>query len=159
MRSFSIRQAICPFSTVFLLFVANGCGAEQDYDAGECTDHETYEYAKDGECDDRRFIGTGMASVLDRADDGKDSIDCSALLDVGLIHRVSKEAGIAATHCSAIDFGDDASPFANDGECDDICFDGPGTASSISIDDLLHDADDCSAQCERGKIWLRMPDK
>lgn len=89
---------------MFLLFVANGYSAEQDFGAGEYIDHDTCEYAKDGEYDDRRFIGTIMASVLDRADDGKDSIYCSALLDVGFIHRVSKKAGIAATHCSAINF-------------------------------------------------------
>ena len=70
---------------MFLLFVADGCSVEQDFDTGEYTDRDTHEYAKDGECDDKRFIGTGMASVLVRADDWKVSIDCSAQCKRGKI--------------------------------------------------------------------------
>lgn len=54
----------------------------------------------------------------------------------------------------AISFGDDTSVWANDGECDDPRFEGPGTADTILEEDLLRDATDCRELFERGEIWL-----
>jgi hypothetical protein len=89
------------------LLFAGGCQADTDTDTA--TGIEPYEYAGDSECDDRSYIGAGMASVLDRDDTGRDSEDCRRLLQAGMIERVSKENGIAATQCEAIDFGEDTS--------------------------------------------------
>ena len=135
------------------LLFAGGCQADTDTDTA--TGFEPYEYAGDSECDDRSYIGAGMASVLDRDDTGRDSEDCRRLLQAGMIEQVSKENGIAATQCEAIDFGEDTSEWAHDGECDDPRFDGPGTSSVISLEDLMIDASDCRKQCENQTIWLR----
>ena len=62
---------------------------------------------------------------------------------------------IAATQCEAIDFGEDTSEWAHEGECDDPRFDGPGTSTVISLEDLMIDASDCRKQCENQTIWLR----
>ena len=118
---------------------------------------DTSEYANDSECDDRRFMGSGIAMALDEADNGRDATDCEKLHRAGMVQLVDKNAGIAATDCDAIDFGDDSSEWSRDGECDDPRFDGPGTASIISLEDLLGDAKDCRSQCNNGRIWLRVP--
>lgn len=113
------------------------------------------DYANDGECDDRRFIGFGMASVLSNSDNFKDASDCKFLFNNGFIKPVSEAAGVAATQCDAVKFGDNSSEYADDGECDDPRFDGPGSVSAIGMDDLLRDSNDCIAACARGSIWLR----
>ncbi|MDZ7734183.1 MAG: hypothetical protein U5R31_14925 [Acidimicrobiia bacterium] len=51
-----------------------------------------------------------------------------------------------------IDFGDDASMWANDGECDDPRFEGEGTHGILLDEDRGHDATDCRELLEDGKI-------
>jgi hypothetical protein len=53
-----------------------------------------------------------------------------------------------------IDFGDDLGSWANDGECDDPRFTGPGTASTLIEADRYHDATDCAAAWAAGTIRL-----
>lgn len=53
-----------------------------------------------------------------------------------------------------IDFGDDLSTWANDGECDDPRFAGEGAASTLLDDDMYHDATDCSTAYAAGTIRL-----
>lgn len=54
-----------------------------------------------------------------------------------------------------VDFGDDTSIFANDGQCDDIRFSGPGmTATALLDSDVGHDASDCRAAWEAGQLQL-----
>ncbi|MCZ6604432.1 MAG: tetratricopeptide repeat protein [Alphaproteobacteria bacterium] len=56
----------------------------------------------------------------------------------------------------AVNFGDDLSPFAHDGECDDARFYGPGMAKTRLLKaDLFHDATDCRTLFEAGHIQLR----
>ena len=87
------------------------------------------EWAKDGECDDRRFRGVGMAKGLDQDDVGHDATDCrQAYRDKRITLWVASEAR-AATQCKSIRFGDNKSEWPNDGECDDYRFEGPGTDS------------------------------
>ncbi|MBZ8135013.1 hypothetical protein CLD20_17185 [Afifella sp. IM 167] len=58
-----------------------------------------------------------------------------------------------ATPALAIDFGDDASRWSKDGECDDPRFSGPGmTATPLLNDDILHDATDCKQAYDAGRI-------
>ena len=72
-----------------------------------------------------------------------------------MIERVRKENGIAATQCEAIDFGESTFEWARDGKCDDSRFDGLGTSSVISLEDLMINASDCRKQCENKKFWRR----
>jgi hypothetical protein len=52
-----------------------------------------------------------------------------------------------------IDFGDDASQFAKDGECDDMRFSGEGMTDTLLIDsDIRHDATDCRTAYEQGRL-------
>ena len=51
-------------------------------------------------------------------------------------------------------FGDDTSDWANDGECDDPRFEGPGTADTLLEEDIFRDATDCRTLLERGQITL-----
>jgi len=46
---------------------------------------DSSEWARDGECDDPRFTGAGMARVLLDQDLGRDATDCRTLLEVGRI--------------------------------------------------------------------------
>lgn len=56
----------------------------------------------------------------------------------------------------AYSFGDDNGEYANDGECDDPRFDGPGmTGTALLSDDVLHDASDCEAAFNAGQLTLR----
>jgi hypothetical protein len=54
----------------------------------------------------------------------------------------------------AIDWGDDSSTWANDGECDDPRFTGPGASNTMLDTDLGRDASDCQAQFEAGGVSL-----
>ena len=117
---------------------------------------DSSEWPNDGECDDRRFIGSGMALDLDNDDTGSDASDCMSLFNEGRISLVDPVRGQQVTQCDAIDFGNDTSEWAKDGECDDPRFDGLGSASVIMRDDLLRDATDCRSACTRGSIWLRV---
>src|SRR5688572_11958282 len=53
------------------------------------------------------------------------------------------------------DFGDDASVWANDGECDDGRFAGAGmTRTPLLDDDIGHDASDCRSAWNAGELRL-----
>ena len=56
-----------------------------------------------------------------------------------------------------IDFGDDSSTFANDGQCDDPRFEGVGAALILSPVDELRDATDCQTAFVAGDITLIAP--
>ena len=106
---------------------------------------DTGEWANDGECDDPRFQGAGMAAELVDADIRKDAADCEAAFNAGTVTLVGGDAPAAA-----IDYGDDTSQWANDGECDDPRFSGSGVARELVDADLGHDAADCRAAVEAG---------
>ncbi len=113
------------------------------------------EYADDGECDDPRFVGDGMASTVDDDSIGRDRKDCVSHFERGNIRVAMGKEDFNPSQCAAIDFGLDTSEWARDGECDDPRFDGPGTDSIMAISDLRGDATDCKAACEAGNIWLK----
>ena len=118
-------------------------------------------FANDGECDDKRFIGEGMTSttLLD-SDVGRDATDCRNAYYEGTL---SLRDGAASTLndsgnqiSDGIDFGDDRSMFANDGECDDKRFIGEGMTGTTLLDsDVSHDATDCREAYYAGTITLR----
>ncbi|MBN9335085.1 hypothetical protein [Devosia sp.] len=116
---------------------------------------DSSKWAKDGECDDPRFVGTGAATELVEADRMKDATDCRAAFEAGTV--TLKEGGPAATGVAAteIDFGDDSSDWAKDGECDDPRFVGTGAATELVEADRMKDATDCRAAYEAGTVTLK----
>lgn len=53
----------------------------------------------------------------------------------------------------AVDFGDDASKFSKDGECDDKRFSGAGMTDTPLLDsDVRHDATDCRTAYNQGRL-------
>ena len=113
-------------------------------------------WPNDGECDDRRFAGEGMAaSSLTWTGVGGDASDCQALYEAGSIRLWSQTESQAATQCAAIDYGDNQSQYASDGECDDLRFEGLGVAGILNASEIGHDSADCSRLCAFGAISLR----
>lgn len=126
-------------------------------------------WAYDGECDDPRFQGSGMVHATPvETDLYRDAADCSALYVDGSIELLNSDVDIAFEPASAvepeplavvsldgIDFGDDRSQWALDGECDDPRFDGIGMTPTILLEeDAYHDATDCREQFALGRIVL-----
>ncbi|VAW22151.1 hypothetical protein MNBD_ALPHA12-966 [hydrothermal vent metagenome] len=107
------------------------------------------EWAYDGECDDPRFAGPGMADTLLDEDMGRDASDCRNLLNKGRIY-IRSGGGDNGVH-----FGDNSSEWAYDGECDDPRFKGPGMADTLLEEDTGSDASDCRSLYREGSIWLR----
>lgn len=109
------------------------------------------EWAEDGQCDDVRFTGRGMANILITDSIGKDAADCSAALNAGTISVSPMHA--PPPDDKAILYGDDSSRFASDGECDDIRFVSNRSASMVYIaEDIGRDASDCRAAYEAGDV-------
>lgn len=107
------------------------------------------EWADDGECDDPRFVGDGMAEVLLDENLYADATDCRSLFDAGRIWLRTS---------TGVEFGDDRSQWANDGECDDSRFTGNGMAEVLLDEDLYADATDCRSLFHAGQIALRTGD-
>jgi hypothetical protein len=116
---------------------------------------DSSDYARDGECDDRRFRGTTMASVLSADNTGHDATDCRRGYVGGALRLWDPAAARAATDCARVDFGDDRSEWARDGECDDIRFEGTGMAEILVPEDTFADATDCRQLCRAGRVSLR----
>lgn len=107
------------------------------------------QWAGDGECDDLRFAGSGLSSIPLPEDIGRDEEDCRAAYDAG---RIALNPLFASPgSADAIDFGDNASAYANDGECDDLRFTGVYASTMVYLtDDIGHDANDCRAAVRSG---------
>jgi hypothetical protein len=55
-----------------------------------------------------------------------------------------------------VDFGDDASKYSRDGECDDPRFGGPGMTDTPLLDsDIRHDASDCRSAFSQGRLTFK----
>lgn len=109
-------------------------------------------WSNDGECDDSRFAGPGMTNTPLLDDDiGHDASDCRDAWKAGKLHLapVDRFGGDE----DVPDFGDDASEWSNDDECDDSRFVGPGMTNTKLLDeDIGHDATDCRAGWESGEL-------
>jgi hypothetical protein len=117
--------------------------AEASIDFGD----DSGEWADDGDCDDPRFQGRGVADELVEADLLKDASDCREAFEAG---TVTINPDYKGGDVQAIAYGDDASKWAHDGECDDPRFSGRGVARELVEEDRLHDATDCRAAVEAG---------
>lgn len=116
---------------------------------------DSSEWARDGECDDRRFAGPGVAASLSWSNAGRDATDCRAALDGGQARLWDLAEARAALSGAAVDFGSDAGQFAGDGECDDVRFEGLGMAYGVGPELVGQDAGDCSRLRDLGLIGLR----
>ncbi|MCK2184067.1 hypothetical protein [Halomonas getboli] len=69
----------------------------------------------------------------------------------------SNGAGTASGGGSShgIEWGDNTSRWANDGECDDPRFAGPGVHSLNVDEDRYHDANDCRSLYDQGQVYLK----
>lgn len=125
--------------------------SEGDEDLPDFGDDES-EWAFDEECDDNRFTGPGMTGtpLLDE-DVGHDATDCREAYLAGDLRLI-----VGDQDRDMPDFGDDASEWANDDECDDPRFVGPGmTETTLLREDMYHDATDCRTAWENGDLDLR----
>ncbi len=116
---------------------------------------DSSEWALDGECDDPRFVGDGMAEVLLGEDRFGDATDCRTLFEAGYIRLRGGDESVPG----AVDFGTDTSDWIFDGECDDPRFIGDGMAEVLLEEDRLADATDCRALYESGNIRMRTEDE
>lgn len=111
-------------------------------------------FARDGECDDKRFSGAGMTDtpLLD-SDIGHDATDCRAAYNQNRLRYIGGGGGGGG---GSIQWGNDSSRYARDGECDDKRFTGSGMTSTPLLDsDIQHDATDCRAAYNQGRLQLR----
>ena len=148
-----MRRATATLALMLCLagLVAPGTAAAQAVEFGD----DSGQYPRDAECDDRRFVGTGMAVVLNWRNTGRDASDCKALFDAGQIRLWVMGEALRATQCQAIDFGNDSGDYARDDECDDMRFEGPGMARGVTRENVGLDATDCLHHCRYGTIALR----
>jgi hypothetical protein len=122
-------------------------------------------FAKDGECDDMRFDGAGMTStLLIDSDILHDATDCRAAFNQGRLKYLGgyrngqppASTGSTRRDASRIQWGDDSGKYSKDGECDDKRFTGPGMTTTPLLDsDIQHDATDCRAAYQQGRLELR----
>lgn len=66
-----------------------------------------------------------------------------------------EEQVVAQVGNQTINFGDDSSQWANDAECDDPRFAGPGTHDVLLAEDIYRDATDCMKLLQAGLITYR----
>ena len=131
-------------------------GAPAKSDTNVDFGNNTSDWSNDGECDDPRFEGQGMAAVLLDEDLGRDANDCRNLYNSGFIRLRGSSGGSSNTSNSAgVDFGNDSGDWAFDGECDDPRFIGQGMAAVLLDEDRGRDATDCRNLYNRGMIRLR----
>ncbi|MCW1428066.1 hypothetical protein OLX23_03060 [Novosphingobium sp. JCM 18896] len=131
----------------------------QNIDFGD----DSGKFAKDGECDDMRFSGPGMTdTTLIDSDIRHDATDCRSAYNQGrLTYQGGRRSGGTTPAASTddadrIQWGDDTSKYAKDGECDDKRFQGAGMTSTPLLDsDIKHDATDCRAAFRQGRLQLR----
>ena len=103
---------------------------------------------------------TPAEAEADMADETAEAADAEAAPaeDVDISAETEYAAGDVspAPVDSGIDFGNDTSEFALDGECDDARFTGEGMTSTALIEeDIGRDATDCRAAFEAGRLELR----
>ena len=96
-----------------------------------------------------------VSSGFVKDDIAHDADDCREQFNQGRVSVWLEVLAREATQCEAIDFGDNSSEWADDGECDDMRFEGRGSADSVVPDDTGKDANDCRALCEQSMIFLR----
>lgn len=107
------------------------------------------------------FNGSNPAVVLDNPVPGPYQIWVGVYAadggnpEVALLVTAPLEEEAPSGEGPDIEWGDNTSRFAGDGQCDDPRFAGPGTRHPLLARDRYHDADDCRRLFEEGRIYLR----
>lgn len=117
--------------------------------------HDTGPGAQNGICEDRRFRGLGITGDLTMRNLARDAQDCYRAYHAGKVQKWDFIESILSTQCEKLDYGDDSSLDAHDGECDDPRFEGIGMDGEVITVDLGRDASDCYTLCMTGMIGLR----
>ena len=146
-----IRQYLLSTALAALIFASGGVAQAQD---GIDFGNDDSSWSNDGECDDPRFEGSGMASSLNRETIGKDATDCRTLLEEGSIAYSSVQYDPDLTSFNGIELGDNSSDWANDNVCDDPRFIGENMSVSPMRVDIMHDRNDCSYGVQLGTLTL-----
>lgn len=143
-----------------------GGGAASDYNRADMLEITGIDFgdnsglfADDGECDDPRFEGPGAAGFTIDGAEFVDAGDCSSLYLEGALTYIETASVDSAGSAEQVDstgvnFGDNSSMFADDGECDDPRFTGPGAAATTFEDNEMRDANDCRNMFESGQVSL-----
>ncbi len=114
--------------------------------------NDTSEWAFDGECDDPRFEGVGVANELRIEHQARDATDCARAL-------LNEEAGLKVPRLhdgTELSFGDDGGGWAQDGVCNDPRFDAdPRQAGAVARvgNAEEHDASDCRRAFLERRVW------
>lgn len=115
---------------------------------------DTSSWANDGECDDPRFEGAGMASGPLRENRLADATDCKTLFDEGEVRFSAVQYDPSLTIVNGTNLGDNSWLWAHDDECDDARFIGEGMASTPSLEAMARDRHDCSYGLQLGALTL-----
>ncbi len=141
--------ACCALAAAILAAPALAQPAEE-IDFGD----DSSNWANDGECDDPRFEGEGMAASPLREDRSRDASDCRALYTEGRITFAAAQYDPSLTIFNGVQLGDDSGRYPNDGQCDDPRFIGAGMALSPDHPEILKDRTDCSYGFQLGELVL-----
>jgi subtilisin family serine protease len=121
----------------------------------------TSKYANDGECNDPRFTGEGMADrkKFDAESLHGDASDCSKLVLQGKVALIAGLRPFGTLRDN--DFGDNKGPTARNGKCEDPRFVGPGTSLSAGKGSTAaaapgHDKTDCERAFNDGTAAFRV---
>ncbi|WP_198650456.1 hypothetical protein [Saccharospirillum mangrovi] len=79
----------------------------------------------------------------------------SAVLKISELPPAWESSSSSVSSADDIEWGDNTSEWANDGECDDPRFAGPGAAAGNNASDRYHDANDCRMLYQSGELYLR----
>lgn len=97
------------------------------------------------------------ATAFDTSVDGLVALSKAGIGDgviAAMVQSEAPSASVVAVEAQPIDFGDDESVWANDGECDDFRFHCDGMSDTLLDEDRGHDATDCRELFESGRISL-----
>jgi hypothetical protein len=108
-------------------------------------------WPNDGECDDPRFSGEGMAQNPRRVNVRTDATDCRDMVEAGRAVYTGEVEPLFEGAFDGVDFGDNEGSYPDDGECDDPRFVGDNVAPSAARANARHDAHDCRAAHDAGE--------
>jgi hypothetical protein len=113
-------------------------------------------YARDGECDDLRFVAPGTSGGSIEDHEYHDASDCQSAYASGEAYLALHGIDPGAARYDGVDFGDNFGEFPDDGVCDDPRFEGDGMGGTALMEsDIGHDARDCLMAWLNGGLALK----
>ena len=83
---------------------SSSSSSTSSFSSGEFGDNSSH-WANDGECDDPRFAGSGVASDLQDYNIGRDADDCRSAISAGTVHWINSSGVGASSSSSSNDSG------------------------------------------------------